>query len=100
SGWCDAPVWSPLGEKIAYSKGTSKGGHEIVLQDIASGQALQLTQNAGNNENPTFSPDGRFIAFTSTREGKRRIFLVSIDGTVQKALGDIPGKCFTPAWEP
>ena len=100
SGWCDSPVWSPLGDKIAYSKGDGKGHHDIIIQEVANGQIVPVTSESGKNENPTFSPDGRFVAFTSTRNGKREIHIASLDGTIQKKLADIPGSCFTPAWEP
>lgn len=100
SRYCDAPVWSPLGDKIAYSQRTGKGQHDIIVQDLSTGKAYQLTQDAGSNENPSFSPDGRHIIFTSTRNRKREIFIASLDGTVQRKLADIPGSSYTPAWGP
>ncbi|OGR83409.1 MAG: hypothetical protein A2636_05765 [Elusimicrobia bacterium RIFCSPHIGHO2_01_FULL_64_10] len=100
SGYCDAPVWSPLGDKLAYSRGTRKGGHNIIVRDLASGAELQLTSGAGSNENPSFSPDGRFLVFTTTRGGKRELYLTNLDGTVQRVLADIPGNCYTPSWSP
>ncbi len=99
-GWCDSPVWSPAGDKIAYSRGDTQGHHDIIIQDIASGKTIQVTSDSGKNENPAFSPDGRFVAFTSTREGKRRLYIASLDGTVQKKLTEIPGSSATPTWEP
>ena len=100
SGWCDSPVWSPLGDKIAYSRGAGQGRHDIMVLDIQSGKTSQITSEAGKNENPAFSPDGRFIAFSSTRNGKREIHIATIDGAIQKKLADIPGSSSTPAWEP
>lgn len=98
TGYCDSPVWSPLGDKIAYSRGTKSGEHDIVVHDLSSGQAARLTDGSGKNENPSFSPDGRFIVFTSNRNRKRELFTVSLDGSSQKKLADIPGDCFTPSW--
>ncbi len=98
TGYCDSPVWSPLGDKIAYSRGTKTGEHDIVVHDLSSGQAARLTDGSGKNENPSFSPDGRFIVFTSNRNKKRELYSVSIDGSVQKKLADIPGDSFTPSW--
>lgn len=100
SGYCDAPVWSPTGDKIAYSRGTDKGKHDIIVQDLVSGNVIQLTENAGNNENPSFSPDGRFLVFSSTRDKKRELFIASVDGSIQKKLAEIPGNSFTPSWGP
>ncbi len=98
TGYCDSPVWSPLGDKIAYSRGTKTGEHDIVVHDLSSGQAARLTDGSGKNENPSFSPDGRFIVFTSNRNKKRELYSVSVDGSTQKKVADIPGDCFTPSW--
>ncbi len=98
TGYCDSPIWSPLGDKIAYSRGTKSGEHDIVVHDLGSGQAARLTDGSGKNENPSFSPDGRFIVFTSNRNRKRELHTVSVDGSTQKKLADIPGDCFTPSW--
>ncbi|OGR85953.1 MAG: hypothetical protein A3A86_03160 [Elusimicrobia bacterium RIFCSPLOWO2_01_FULL_60_11] len=99
-GWCDGPIWSPLGDKVAYSRGDGTGHHDIILQDLATGGKIQVTSDSGRNENPTFSPDGRFIAFSSTRQGRREIYIASTDGVVQRKLSDIPGSSSTPSWEP
>lgn len=100
SGYCDAPVWSPTGDKIAYSRGTQRGQHNIVIYDIPTGRTFQLTDNAGNNENPSFSPDGRFVVFTSNRGGRRELYVAAVDGSMQRKLSNVPGHCFTPAWGP
>ncbi len=99
-GYCDSPVWSPTGDKFAYSRGTDKGKHDIIVQDFATGNAFQITDNSGSNENPSFSPDGRYLVFTTTRNKKHELYLTSIDGSVQKKLADIPGESFTPSWGP
>ncbi|OGR84954.1 MAG: hypothetical protein A2901_02880 [Elusimicrobia bacterium RIFCSPLOWO2_01_FULL_54_10] len=99
-GWCDAPAWSPSGDKIAYSRGDGSGLHDIIVQDLSSGKKIRITSDSGKNENPVFSPDGRFIAFSSTRKGKKQIYIASLDGIVQRKLSDIPGSSSTPAWEP
>lgn len=100
SGYCDAPAWSPTGEKIAYSKGTDKGQHDIVVLDLSTGKEIQLTSNSGRNENPSFSPDGRFLVFTSNRNKKRELYIASVDGAVQKKVAEMEGDCFTPSWGP
>ena len=40
-----------------------------------------LTDNIGNNESPAFSPNGRHIAFVSSRAGKEQIFTIHRDGS-------------------
>jgi TolB protein len=41
----------------------------------------QLTSNAGNNEHPTWSPDGKLIAFASDRGGNYQIYIMRKDGS-------------------
>ena len=55
SGFCDSPVWSPRGDKIAYSRGNSKGNYHIVVYDVATGQEYEITHPAARNEDPSFS---------------------------------------------
>ncbi|MBI2118982.1 MAG: Tol-Pal system beta propeller repeat protein TolB [Elusimicrobia bacterium] len=100
SGYCDSPIWSPQGDKIAYSRGTNKGIHEIVIHDLISGEIVQITNNQGSNENPTFSPDGQYLAFSSNRNQKREIYISSLDGSAQKKLMEMAGDSFTPSWGP
>ena len=40
----------------------------------------RITDGIGSNESPAFSPNGRHIAFTSTRNGKAQLFTVDRDG--------------------
>ncbi len=98
SGYCDSPIWSPKGNKIAYSQGTEEGKHNIILHDIATGQRLKITEGVNNNENPSFSPDGKFLLFSSNRNSKWELFIASLDGRVHRKLLEFPGNSITPQW--
>jgi TolB protein len=77
---CDRPTWStaPFNE-IAYAVRTGPG-YDIKVYSFATGQATKITDGIGSNESPAFSPNGRHIAFTSTRNGKVQIFTIARDG--------------------
>ena len=45
-----------------------------------TGETRTITDGIGSNESPAFSPNGRHIAFTSTRAGKAQIFIIDRDG--------------------
>jgi TolB protein len=77
---CDRPTWS-AGQfsEIAYAA-RSGPGYDIKLYSVASGETKRLTDGIGSNESPAFSPNGRHIAFTSTRNGKIQIFTVDRTG--------------------
>ena len=96
-GNCDSPMWSPKGDKIAFTM-KSEGKYDIFLYDLPKEKIIRLTQKSGNNENPSWSQDGRFIVFSSTRSGKSEIYIMGIDGSGTRKLADIPGKSYTPSW--
>ena len=78
--YADKPTWSPAPyNEIAYTAKTGPG-NDIKVLDVASRQVRQLTFGEGTNESPAFSPNGRHIAFTSTRSGKKQIFTIARDG--------------------
>ena len=78
--WADGATWSPAPfNEIAYA-GRSGPGFDIKIYDVATGQTRTLTDGAGTNESPAFSPNGRHIAFISSRLGKFQIFTIARDG--------------------
>jgi TolB protein len=77
---CDRPTWSVSpNNEIAYAAQTG-AGYDIKVYDVASGVSRTITDGIGSNESPAFSPNGRHIAFTSTRAGKEQIFTIDRDG--------------------
>lgn len=76
------PTWSPAkgASVIAYT--TRDGGsYDIVTLDLATKKMVRVTQGEGTNEEPSFSPNGRVIAFASTRAGGAGIYIANADGT-------------------
>ena len=64
------------------------------MQPLAGGSGVQLTQEPTVNVQPTVSPDGETIAFVSTRDGGTNIWLMSKDGSNQRAFTKSSGKDF------
>lgn len=58
-----APAWSPTDGSICVSANFG-GQTDLVLVTVATGEARRLTNDAGDQLNPRFFPDGRRIAFT------------------------------------
>jgi len=50
------------------------------------------------NQNPCWSPDGRYIAFSSTRTGSSKIFVMNANGFNQRPLTPSRGGESSPAW--
>ena len=72
----------------------------IFVADLKNMNSTQLTGGAGNNESPSWSPDGSLIAFSSTRQGPSRIFVMTAYGTDQRRLLAVAGEQTNPAWSP
>lgn len=76
----DRATWSPAPyNEIAYAASTGPG-NDIKVLELATGVVKQLTFGEGTNESPCFSPNGRHIAFNSTRSGKTQIYTMARDG--------------------
>jgi Tol biopolymer transport system component len=62
---------------------------------------VRLTDNgAATDAGPSFSPDGRRIAFHTNRDGDFEIYAMSAGGTEQVNLSDNPAADFSPVWQP
>ena len=76
----DKATWSPAPfNEIAYAAQTGPG-YDIRIYDVATSQKRTMTDGVGTNESPAFSPNGRHIAFISSRLGKMHIFTMARDG--------------------
>lgn len=85
------PTWSPDGKRIAFSSHRSDPDptDDIEVSDVFTMRpdgtdVLKLTDSTGFNGNPSWSPDGRWLAYSSD-EGvvprKQAIFLMRSDGS-------------------
>ena len=95
--YSDRPTWSPAPyNEIAYSVRTGPG-FDIKILDLATRTERRLTNGEGTNESPVFSPNGRHVAFTSTRSGKKQIFTITRDARDLKQITRI-GNNEQPDW--
>jgi TolB protein len=98
NGFCDSPAWSPRGDKIVFTMRYGRGDYNLYLYDLSAAKITRLTDNQGKNENPSWSPDGRFVTFCSNRSGKNEIYIMAIDGSGTRKLMEAPGSSYTPSW--
>ncbi len=96
------PRFSPDGKEIVFSSWLD---NSFDLFRISSdGQGLsRLTKDFGSNEDPTYSNDGEFIAFTSQRvisraRADQNIYIMDRDGAILGAITSGFGNCISPRW--
>jgi len=95
--YCDKPSWAPGPiDEVAYVSRT-KTGFDIKVIDVGTGADRQLTFGEGFNESPAFSPNGRHIAFSSTRRGGQQIWTMTRLGQHLRQITTI-GNNTMPAW--
>ena len=94
---CDRATWSPAPfNELAFVCRTGSG-YDIKIYDFAMSEIRQITFGQGSNESPAYSPNGRHLAFTSTRGGRTQVYTIARDG---KGLRQVTtaGNNYTPDW--
>jgi len=105
TGRLSDPQWSPDGEHIAfviteYSLETNKGDSDIYIISAKGRDFRRLTHSEGRDNQPRFSPDGRSLAFTSSRSGESQIWLLPLDGGEARQLTTLSTGASSPQWTP
>jgi dipeptidyl aminopeptidase/acylaminoacyl peptidase len=99
------PQVSPDGSRVVYvvseiDKEAGKSNSSLWLAPTAGGEPMKLTSSPGANTHPRWSPDGRTIAFVSSRGGSSQIWLLPIDGGEARQLTKLPIDVDGPVWSP
>jgi TolB protein len=96
------PRFSPDGKEIVFSSWLDNSFD--LFRISADGNGLsRLTKDFGSNEDPTYSNDGEFIAFTSQRvisrsRADQNIYIMDRDGGILGAITAGFGNCISPRW--
>ena len=92
-------VWhvglSPRGDQVFYN-----AAGQIATQKVNGGREKVITKSTGRNNWPAVSPDGKRIAFGSSRDGNHEIYTMKTDGMDVRRLTKSRGLDMRPAWSP
>lgn len=103
-----SPRVSPDGTRVAYTVSNevltadkSEYVTQIWLASIDGKENTQLTFADKSSTNPKWSPDGKWIAFTSTRkDSKNNLFVLRVGGGEAEMLTDLKGSISDFEWSP
>lgn len=91
-----AVVPSPDGSRILYTvreavmtDDRSEYINQVWLCNTDGNNHIQLTKGDKNSSNPKWSPDGKWIAFTSSREMKTNLYVLPVSGGEAEKLTDV-----------
>lgn len=101
-----SPAWSPDRSKIAFESDADVGGAnperdmEIWVMGAGGGEPTQLTRNAVHDEGPSWSPDGRLLAYTSGPDPAHGdIHVMTAAGGDPRRLTRFAGADESPDWQ-
>jgi TolB protein len=93
-------AWSPNGKLLAFAQTDRLGGAELHVLDPGSGKDLALTSGGHLDRCPSWSPDGKSIAFLSDRSGSFQVYTLGLDGRTLRQVTRDPAPKTCVAWSP
>lgn len=82
--------------KIVFQSNSKQS--QLFIADIQGNNKVQLTYTNSNNRSPAVSPNGKYIAFLSNRDGNQEVYVMNIDGSAQRRLTFNNVEDWDPAW--
>ena len=93
------------GRWLAYvvadvDKPENRSNSDIWLVPVDGGEPRQLTTSPKHDRHPTWSPDGKWLAFESNRGGDFQVYVIAADGGEARQLTSIATEAAQPVWSP
>ena len=95
----DKPAWAPRGFGIAWVRRTRDEPPRILIRDVTTGFRGEVrARGLGSLDDPAWSPDGRYLAFTLTRGDNAQLYVARADGTRPTRITHARGPNWYPVW--
>lgn len=98
------PELSPCGSKVVFVQTMIDEDEEyqshLFVQSLPDGKPIQWTFGKVRDHSPSWSPDGKTIAFVSNRSGNNQIWLIKVEGGEAQQLTNSRRGVSKPVWSP
>lgn len=100
------PIFSPDGNSVLYTRSDDDSYSTLWRIPLNGGAPVRIDRGRGISNSPSFSPDGRRIAFMTDRLGHNEVYIIDADGTnpiwITQIAGDISESSYRgePDWSP
>ena len=91
-----SPRWSPDNRHVVYSSWQRGGFRDIRVVDTDDGSFVEVTHDRAIDSGPVFSPDGKWLYFSSDRTGVMNIYAFEVATARLKQVTNV----FTGAYQP
>ena len=99
-----AAVLAGIGSQLAFACNFEAYGRylnrDIFTLGTDGAPSRRLTRVYAQDRDPTWSSNGREIAFSSTRDGRLNVYVMGVDGGGVRRLTSALAQEFEPAWSP
>jgi Tol biopolymer transport system component/DNA-binding winged helix-turn-helix (wHTH) protein len=92
--------WAPDGSKFVHQARTGPVTSELHVYTVATGDNVRLTEVGTMAADPSFSYDGKQIAFTSFHDGNGEIYVINADGSGMRRVTNHPAFDNYPVFAP
>lgn len=103
----ESPGWAPDGSHLIFTREVKEkqdtstvSNAEIFSLDLKTKSEKRILWKKGFDSGPTYSPDGRRIAFYGEVNRIFDIYLMNADGTDLINLTNDSTECYSPSWSP
>ncbi|MCD4690057.1 BamA/TamA family outer membrane protein [bacterium] len=98
-------AWSPDGTSIAFTSDRSSPlergfnrSYDVYAVDVETRRVTALVRGPGLEKSPTWSPDGRYLIYSSDRLGTPDLYMADLEDSTSVRLTSLIGGAESPSW--